>query len=91
MTSLMKNFCLPPEEDLNNPVIEPKVKAYALKKMTELFRNWKKELNKTFVEKGKTPEFTGRFEKIRDHWPAFVAYKKSDKGKQRSLTNKQNA
>ena len=30
-------------------------------------------------------------EKIKDHWPAFVAYKKSDKGKQRSVTNKLNA
>ena len=28
---------------------------------------------------------------MRDHWPAFVAYKKSEKAKQRSLTNKQNA
>ena len=32
-----------------------------------------------FVDKGETLEFTGRFEKIRDHWPAFVAYKTSDK------------
>jgi hypothetical protein len=40
-TSLMTNFSLPPEEEPNNPVIEPKVKAYALKKMAELFRNWK--------------------------------------------------
>jgi hypothetical protein len=67
-TSLMTNFSLPPEE-------EPKVKAFALKKMAELFRNWKKELNTKFVEKEKTPEFIGRYEKIRDHWPAFVAYK----------------
>ena len=48
--------------------------------MTDLFRNRKKELNTKFVDKGKTPEFTGRYEKIRDHWPAFVAYKKSEKG-----------
>ena len=90
-TSLMANFSLPPEEDPNNPVIEPKVMAFALKKMAELFRNWKKDLNSKFVDKGKTPEFIGRYEKIRDHWPAFVAYKKSEKGKKRSLTNKQNA
>ena len=35
----MTNFSLPPEEDPNNPVIEPKVKAFALKKMADLFRN----------------------------------------------------
>ena len=87
----MTNFSLPPEEELNNPVIEPKVKAYALKKMAELFRKWKKELNTKFVDKEKTPEYIGRYEKIRDHWPAFVAYKKSEKGKKRSEKNKKNA
>ena len=84
-TSLMTNFSLPPEADPN------KVKAFALKKMAELFKNWKKDLNKKFVEKDKTPEFTGPYEKIKDHWPTFVAYKKSDKSKQRSATNKLNA
>src|SRR3990170_3192474 len=59
--------------------------------MADLFRRWKKELNTMFVDKGKTPEFTGRFEKIRDHWPAFVAYKTSEKGKIVSETNKNNA
>ena len=53
-TSLMKNFSLPPEENPNNLVIERKVKAFALKKMADLFRNWKKELNTKFVDKGKT-------------------------------------
>ena len=87
---LKANFTLPPEEDPNKPVIEPKVKACALKKMADLFRWWKKELNTTFVDKGKTPEFTGRYEKIRDRWPAFVAYKTSEKGKKMSETNKKN-
>ena len=57
--SLMTNFSLPPEEDLNKPVILPKVKAFALNKMAELFKNWKKDLNKKFVEKDETPEFIG--------------------------------
>ena len=48
-------------------------------------------MNLKFIEKDETPEFIGRYEKIRDHWPAFVAYKKSEKGKKRSPTNKQNA
>ena len=63
----MKIFSLPPEENPNNPVIEPKVKAFSLKKMAELFRRWKNELKSTFVNNDKTPEFIGRFEKIKDH------------------------
>ena len=47
-------------------------------------------MNRKFVEKDKTPEFKGQYEKMRDHWPAFVAYKKSEKAKNRSLTNKKN-
>ena len=39
----------------------------------------------------KTPEFIGKYEKIKDHWPAFVAHKTSEKSKKMSATNKQNA
>ena len=90
-TALKANFTLPPEEDPDKPVIEPLVKAHALKTMADLFRRWKTELKTKFVDKEKTPEFTGRFEKIRDHWPAFVAYKTSEKSKKMSVTNKINA
>ena len=48
-------------------------------------------MNEQFVEKDETPEFTGQYAKIKDHWPAFVAYKKSEKAKNRSQTNKLNA
>ena len=48
-------------------------------------------MKSTYVDKGKTLEFTGRFQKIRDHWPAFVAYKTSEKSKKMSATNKKNA
>ena len=44
-----------------------------------------------FVDKDKTLEFIGQYAKIKDHWPAFVAYKKSEKAKQRSEINKKNA
>ena len=74
-TALKANFTLPPEEDPKKPAIEPLVKAHALKKMANLFRRWKNELKTMYVDQDKTPEFIGRFEKIRDHWPAFVAYK----------------
>jgi hypothetical protein len=36
------------------------------------FSNWKKRLVKEFVQKEKTPVFTGAYEKIKDHWYAFV-------------------
>ena len=45
-----------------------------------------------FVDKEETPEFIGKYEKIRDHWPAFVAaHKTSEKSKKLSATNKKNA
>src|SRR3954468_21454850 len=65
---LKTNFTLPPEEDPEKPVIEQLIKSAALKKMAELFRRWKNEL-KRFVDKKETPEFKGKYEKIRDQWP----------------------
>ena len=88
-TELKANFTLPPEEDPEKPVKEQLIKSHALKKMADLFRRWKNEL-KTFVDKEETPEFIGRYEKIRDHWPAFVAHKTSEKSKKMSATNKIN-
>ena len=90
-TTLKANFTLPPEEDPEKPVKEQLIKSHALKKMAELFRRWKNELKTSFVDKEKTPKFTGRFEKIRDHWDAFVAHKTSEKSKKMSATNKKNA
>ena len=58
--------------------------------MAELFRRWKNELKTEFVDKEKTPEFTGKYEKIRYHWPAFVAHKTSEKSKKMSGINKKN-
>ena len=48
-------------------------------------------MNRKFVDKDETPEFTGQYLKIKYHWHAFVAYKKSEKAKNRSLTNKKNS
>ena len=62
-TELKTNFTLPPEDDPEKPVKEQLIKSFALKRMAELFRRWKKELNK-FVENNETPEFKGRYEKI---------------------------
>ena len=65
-TALKANFVLPPEEDPEKPVKEQLIKSHALK-MAELFRRWKNELKIDFVDKDLTPEFTGKYEKIRDH------------------------
>ena len=65
-TELKANFTLPPEDNPENPIKEKLIKSFALKRMAELFRRWKKELNK-FVENNETPEFKGRYENIRDH------------------------
>ena len=86
--ALKVNFTLPEEDDPENPVIVPLIKSFALKKMADLFRRWKNELKTKFVNKEKTPEFTGRYKKIKDHWPAFVAHKTSDRSKKMSVTNK---
>ena len=89
-TELKSNFTLPPEDNPENPVKEKLIKSLALKRMAELFRRWKNEM-KTFVDKEETPEFIGKYEEIRDQWPAFVAHKTSEKSKKMSVTNKQNA
>jgi hypothetical protein len=54
------------------------------------FNNWKKRLDKEFVQKEKTLVFTGAYEKIKDHWDAFVEYKTSEAAKKRSEINKKN-
>ncbi|KAK1556102.1 hypothetical protein QYE76_027169 [Lolium multiflorum] len=41
--------------------------------------------------KEKTPDFNGPYEKIKDHWEAFVKYKTSERAKKRSATNTKNA
>ena len=88
----------PDEEEPNEEVterkkaaLEEKVKEWALKKMAEQFKNWKKRLHTEFILKDKTPDFDHGYEKIRDEWDEFVAYKKSEKAQIKSKTNKANA
>jgi hypothetical protein len=72
-------------------IIERKDKNWTLSKMALLFNNWKKRLDNEFVQKEKTPVFTRAYEKIKDHWDAFVEYKTSEGAKKRSAINKKNA
>ena len=67
------------------------LKEFTLKKMAEQFKSWKKRLNLDFIQKGKTPDFTGTYEKIKPFWEEFVEYKKSEHAVERSAKNKKNA
>jgi hypothetical protein len=97
---LMENFILPPEyskfDDDGNEILGGRerrrtVKEFALKKMAEAFWNYKKMLYVNFVMKKKTPVFEGAYEKLREQWPEFVAFKDSERAKEMSLKNKENA
>ena len=83
----------PSEEEMNKrkKAVEEKLMEWALKKMADQFRAWKKRLNMQFVEKDKTPDFDNGYEKIRDYWDDFVEYKKSEEALKKSAINKKNA
>ena len=81
---LMEHFILPPEynkvDEFGNEVPGGRqrrrlVKEFALQKMGEAFRNFKKSLTRDYVNKGKTPDFNGQHEKLKDDWPEFVRQK----------------
>jgi hypothetical protein len=89
----MANFILPPDyykfDDDGNEILgererRKKVKEFALKKMDEASRNYKKFLYATYVTKKRTPVFEGALEKLRAQWPEFVAYKESERAKEMS-------
>ena len=97
---LMEHFVLPPEyneKDEEGNVIpgglarRNKVKEWAIKKMGEAFKGYKKRLNEQFVSKNKTPEWRGQYEKLQDLWPEFEAQKKSEFARAISAKNKLNA
>jgi hypothetical protein len=78
------------DDDSHLNIIERKVKKWTLSKMALQFNNWKKRLYKEFINKEKTPVFTGQYEKIKDHWDAFVECKTLEAAKRRSEINKKN-
>ena len=99
---LMENFNLPPdyqeEDEDGNPDPEGKarmetVKKFALKKIGEAFRNFKKNLWAAYVknEKKAPPEFKGEYVKLKHQWAEFVAYKESEEAKKKSEKSKKNA
>jgi hypothetical protein len=97
---LMANLILPPEyskkDDDGNEILggcerRRRVKQYALKKIGEAFRSFKKMLYTKYIAKEKTPIFEGAYEKLRQQWPEFVAFKASERAKEMSEKNKANA
>ena len=99
---LMANFNLPSDyqekDEEGNPDPEGKarklkVKQFALSKMAEAFRNWKKNLWAQYVKSDKKAplEFKGKHVKLKHQWAEFVAYKESEAAKKKSEKNKKNA
>ena len=70
-----------------------KVKKFALEKMGQAFRNFKKNLWSAYVknEKKAPPEFKGEYVKLKYQWAEFVAYKESEEAKKKSEKSKKNA
>ena len=68
-----------------------KVKHFALKKMAEQFNKYKNRLYHDWQSKKKAPDFTGTLERQRPHWKAFLEYKESERAKERSKKNTENA
>jgi hypothetical protein len=95
---LMINFLLPrldvnpDEEQRAKEELLQRVKKFALIKMAEAFKTWKKKLYLNFVKLDKTPDFNqGGYAKLRHQWADFVKYKTSEKALERSRINKENA
>src|SRR4051812_3756600 len=81
----------PAQEAASRLELEARVKKFALSKMAEQFKNWKKNLYLKFVKLDKTPDFEHGYGKIREQCDDFVAYKKSEHAQQRSEINQTNA
>src|SRR4051812_38581886 len=72
---LMEHFNLP---DSLSECQRNKVKEFALHKMADAFQTWKKRLWTEYNARGKkAPKFKGIYEKVRNHWDAFIEYKTS--------------
>ena len=96
----MEHFVLPPEytkrDESGNEIPGGRqrrrvVKEFALQKMGEAFRTFKKKLIRDFVKKNKTPDFNGQYEKLKDDWAEFLSQKSSEHFKEISRKNKDNA
>ena len=89
---LMQHFTLPakPTPAERDAQMEL-VRKYALQKMGELFRQWKKRLWATYKKEKKPPAFTGYLLQQEENWKKFVEHKNSEDFKAKSEKNKENA
>ena len=89
---LMAHFTLPElESQIEMDKQKELVKKWALQKMGELFRAWKKRLWETYKQEKKPPKFEGYLSKQEHNWDAFVKYKSSEDAVALSKKNKKNA
>ena len=89
---LMAHFTLPEyDDDADTAACRDKVKDWALKKMAELFRQWKKTLRLKYHKNKTAPKFEGYLAKQKPYWDAFVEYKDSQDAKDKSTKAKKNA
>ena len=92
LDDLMPHFSLPdrPTESDRNKLKELVMK-FALQKMGELFRQWKKRLWANYKKEKKPPQFTGYLLQQEENWDKFVEHKNSEDAKAKSVKNKENA
>ena len=89
---LIAKFTLPVLDSTEKTqAMTKKVEHWALKKMAKQFNYYKNRLYRDWQSKMKAPDFTGTLERQRPHWKAFLEYKGSEKAKERSKKNKENA
>jgi phage/plasmid-associated DNA primase len=89
---LMTHFTLPElESQIEMDKQKALVKKWALQKMGELFRAWKKRLWATYKEENKPPKLKGYISKQEHNWDAFVKYKTSEDAEALLKKNKKNA
>ena len=89
---LMAHFTLPEcEEEDDTAALRDKVKVFTLKKMAELFRQWKKTLWQEYQKTNSAPKFEGYLVKQKAYWDAFVKYKKSEDATEKLARAKKNA
>jgi hypothetical protein len=70
---------------------EAKSKSLLSRRWLKQFWGYKKMLYKKYVAKQKTLVFEGAYEKLREQWPKFVAFKEYERAKEMSVKNKANA
>ena len=86
---LMAHFTLPEcQEEDDTAALRDKVKVFTLKKMAELFRQWKKTLWQQYQKTNSAPKFEGYLVKQKAYWDAFVKYKKSEDATEKSTRAK---